>query len=271
MVSTSLFLLKERGWIKVNNMHWNTKISNITKKGEEVVRGYKLTELIGRLTFSEAMWLVLRGELPNKKEQRMFDAILVAIIEHGIGTASAMSSRIVASTGSAMNSALAGGLLAAGPVHGGAIGDAAKMLQEAGAKNENAAQLVERYLATKKRIPGFGHRVLTKDERAEKLMALAKRLGLAAKHVKLMTSIGSELQKSKGKGLPLNVDGAIAAIVSDLGFDAVTASGIFAIGRLPGLLAHASEEVLHEKTLRRLELDESSYNGPKSRRLKRRS
>lgn len=250
-------------------MRWNTKISNITKK-REMIRGYKLTELIDRFTFSEAIWLVLKGELSSQKERRMFDAILVAIIEHGIGTASAMATRITASTGASMNSALAGGLLASGPAHGGAIGDAAKMLQEAVARGEDAAHLVERFLVARKRIPGFGHRVLARDERAEKLISLAKRLGLVGSHVKLMTGIAPKLKTSKGKTLPLNVDGAIAAIVSDLGFDFVTASGIFAIGRLPGLLTHASEEVQHEKTLRRLELSESSYDGPRVRRLKRR-
>src|SRR3989344_231465 len=193
-------------------MHWRTAISDITDK-KEIIRGHKLVDLIGKRTFTEAIWLVILGKLPRPKEQKMFDALLVSAIEHGIGTASAMTTRIVASTRTPINAALASGLLAMGPAHGGAVGDAARMLSQAVHKRERADALVSRYLAEKKRIPGFGHRVLKRDHRAEKLITIATKLKVSGRHLKLMLAIGEALHaqllrgKTKaGKNLPLNVD-----------------------------------------------------------------
>jgi citryl-CoA lyase len=271
-------------------MKWTTSISKITD-GEERVRGYELKELIGQLSFAQTVWLVLKGDLPSDSQAKMLEAMLVASVEHSIGTPSAMATRLIASSGSPLNAAVAGGLLALGDFHGGAIEGAARLLQTAVRENKTAAQVVAEIKSRGERVPGFGHRVLTLDPRVEKLTALAKELNLAGPHIKLAEDIFTKLNphpnplpegegeasnnplplvgegKGEGKRLPLNIDGAMAAIISDLGFDWQIAKGFFMIGRLVGLIAHAHEEKTREKPVRRLDSNECDYDGPPPRSL----
>ena len=65
-------------------MKWNTKISKITDKGARV-RGYELSSLAGKITFTEMIFLLLKGELPKQSEKEMLDAIFVISAEHGLG------------------------------------------------------------------------------------------------------------------------------------------------------------------------------------------
>jgi len=247
-------------------MKWTTAISQVSD-GEERVRGYDLKELIGHLSFAQTVWLVLKGDLPSDSQVKMLEAMLVASVEHGIGTPSAMAARLIASGGSPLNAAVAGGLLALGDYHGGAIEGAAKIFQAAVKEGKSAAQVVVEMKSRGERVPGFGHRVLTVDPRAEKLIQLAKEFNLAGAHVKLVEDIFAELNREASKKLPLNIDGAMAAIISDLGFDWQLAKGFFMIGRMVGLIAHAHEEKTREKPVRRLEPEECDYTGPTPRNL----
>lgn len=256
-------------------MQWKTSISQVTD-GEEIIRGYELKELIGRLSFSQTVWLVLKGGLPSEPQAKLLEAMLVACVEHSIGTPSAMATRLIASGGSPLNAAVAGGFLALGDFHGGAIEGAAKLFQEAVKNNKSGGQVVAALKAKGERVPGFGHRVLTIDPRAEKLTALAKELHLNGPHIKLAEDIFVVLNSAvipstardpvqERKKLPLNIDGAMAAIISDLDFDWRIAKGFFMIGRVVGLIAHAAEEKQREKPLRRLEPSECEYDGPPPR------
>ena len=119
----------------------------------------------------------------------------------------------------------------------------------------------------KKRLAGFGHRLHTADPRAKKLFDLAKQLGLAGTYVLLAQTFESELASVFGKPLPLNVDGAIAALLCELDFDPVLANGFFMIARLPGMLAHIYEEKTQFKPMRKIDQKEAEYNGPKERNL----
>lgn len=247
-------------------MEWKTAISDISDD-EERVRGYELKELIGRLSFSEAIWLLLQGELATPRQSAMLDAILVSMIEHGIGVASVMAARTIASCTPSLSVAAAGGLLTVGEYHGGAVASAARMLQEAVSVRENAEKIVAQFAAEKKRIPGFGHRVLSRDLRAEKLREIAALHSFIGPHTKLMEEIGAVLNRGREKSLPLNVDGMTAAIVSDMGFDHRLCNGFFAISRLPGLVAHIAEEQARERPLRRLLPEECMYDGVPRRKL----
>lgn len=247
-------------------MEWKTAISDVSD-GEERVRGYKLKELIGRLSFSEAIWLLLRGELATPQQAAMLDAILVSMIEHGIGVASVVAARTIASCTSSLAVAAAGGLLTVGEYHGGAIASAARMLQEAVSIGEDGEKIVARFTAEKKRIPGFGHRVLSHDPRTGKLREIAALHSFVGPHTKLMEEIGEALNRGREKPLLLNVDGMTAAIVSDMGFDYHLCNGFFVISRLPGLVAHIAEEQARERPLRRLLPEECSYDGVPPRKL----
>ena len=210
------------------------------------VRGYKLEDLIGNLTFSEAIYLVLKGELPSKNEAKMLDAIFVSLVEHSIAPPSIISARAVISGGNSLHVGVGAGILAFGEAHGGALENAMKFLQENVEKD--AEEVVNEYLSQKRRIAGFGHRYYKDfDPRSKKLLEIAKKLGFFGKYTKFALEIEKAIEKIKGKKLILNVDGAIASIVSEMGFDYRMGKGFFIIGRSAGLVAHAYEELVMEK------------------------
>ena len=240
-------------------MRWKTSISHI-QDGKEIIRGYELKELIHRKSFVEVIFLVLKGELPDEKERRMMDALFTAAIDHGIGVSSAMTARVVVSTGNSLHTALAAGILAMGKLHGSAIEDAARFFQENVTAGDVKA-LVNGLKEKRIKIPGYGHKILEHDQRSEALFEVAKELGFYGAHCQFAEKTLEELNKLSSKKLPLNVDGSMAAIISDMGFDWRLAKGFFIIGRVPGLVAHVYEEMTEGEGLRRLEEGETEYTG----------
>ena len=240
-------------------MHVTTRISRITKEAE-TVRGHALTDLIAGRSFAETAWLVLRGDFPSKDELALFEAALVAAVDHGAAPASSIAARVVASSGNDVHAALAAGILAQGTLHGGAIEGAARFL----AVHADAADMeavVRQEKEAGRRIPGFGHKLLEVDRRSAAIFARAKTLGLFGRHAEAAVRIEAALKASSSKPLPLNIDGAMAAAFLDLGFAPQHMRGLFAFARLPGLLAQIIEE-RETGGLRRLDDDEIEYVGP---------
>jgi citrate synthase len=217
---------------------WKTAITEI-KKGEIRVRGYDIVEMMEKLSFSDAIFLTLKGELPKREESEMMRAILV------------------------------GGVLTIGDVHGGAMERCAKILQDWGKRPDTvsiiAKELVSEFIYKRRRVPGFGHRLHETDPRTVKLFQIATNLNFRGRHMELAQAIEAELSKSLGKKLPINVDGAIAAVISDMGFDWRMGKGFFIISRVAGLVAHAHEEMTREKPMRKLGDWNFEYDGPKKR------
>jgi citrate synthase len=251
-------------------MTWNTAITKI-EAGQIRLRGYDITELMGKMTFAEAAFLALKGERPTKAEGRMMDALLVSSIDHGVTPPSSQAARLIFSGGNPLTAAVAAGGLTIGETHGGAIEQCARILQEIAAKEGEvealAGALVAEYRASKKRMPGYGHRVHKVDPRTRKLYELAAEVGFAGRHMALAKAIQEKLEADSGKALPLNVDGAIAAVISDMGFDWRLGKGFFIISRTVGLVAHTVEEWTREKPMRQFIIAEHTYDGPEDRSL----
>lgn len=251
----------------IGEKKWKTKIAGQVG-GKLLIRGYGLIKLVEEVGFVPVIWLVLKGGLPKKNEERMFEAILVACLEHGIGPPSTTVARIVASCGNSVNTAVAAGISAIGEHHGGAGEKAAEIFQNALKREDNvdtaAKTIVEEIIKSGQRMPGYGHMVYDVDPRTKALLKIAKKEGFYGKYVKLALAVEQELRKRTGKNLPLNIDGVIAALLLELGFDPKLGKGIFIIGRTPGLVAHIFEEQTEEKPYRRLSEEETDYLGPKS-------
>ncbi len=249
---------------------WKTAITDI-KRGEIRVRGYDIREMMGKLSFSAAVFLILKGELPTKEESQMMNAILVSSIDHGVTPPSVLSARTVQSGGNPLNSAVAGGILSIGDVHGGAIERCARILQDWAKRPDEvssvAKELVSDFIYRRRRIPGFGHRLHETDPRTVKLFQIARDLNFPGKHMELAQAIEGELANSFGRKLPINVDGAIAAVISDMGFDWRLGKGFFLISRVPGLVAHAYEELIRERPMRKLGDWNYEYDGPGKRTI----
>lgn len=231
---------------------WATAIS---ASGEDAcVRGVPLTDVM-RMDFADAIWLLFRGEPPTEDEATVFNAILAGCIDHGVGNPSSVAARTVQSGGNGLNTSVAAGVLALGDLHGGAIEDAMRMLQEGG----DPAEIVDRRIENGDRIPGLGHRVYDdEDPRSTALFALAADRGVAGEYVDKYRAIRAAFADRKVP-LVINVDGAIAAIASDLGFEWQLGKGLFVVARTPGLVAHAREE-MDEDPFRR---EDGDYVGPR--------
>jgi len=225
---------------------------------------------VGNLSFAQAIYLILKGELPTEKESKMMEAMLVSVIDHGTAPPSAIAARAVASGGNSLNVGVAAGVLAFGSAHGGALEDAMKFIQEGVKSGKSVEEIVKEYLENKKPIPGYGHRYYKDfDPRTKRLMDIAKELGFYGPHCRFAEGVEEEIGRQKGKRLVLNVDGAIAAVVSEMGFDWRLGKGFFIIGRVPGLVAHVYEELTTEKPFSK-RLDEETeveYTGLPPREL----
>lgn len=257
----------------MTDLSWKTSITEI-KPNEVRLRGYRIDELMGSISFAEAVYLAYKSELPSADVARMMNAILVSSIDHGASPPSALAARTVASTGAPLNAAVAAGILSINRHHGGAIQGCMKVLQigidrvhQSGESVEKiAADLVAEYKSSGKRIAGLGHRIHTNDPRTAKLFQLAQELGIAGEGVQMIIAIQSSL-KDAGKALPINVDGAIAAVLLDLDIPSELANAMFFIARVPGLILQAHEEQTRERPMRRIHPTEISYDGPPPRSL----
>lgn len=255
-------------------MKWNTSITKV-EPNHLITKGYRQEDLIGNIAYPHVIYLLFKGEIPSDAHGKMMDAILTASIDHGVTPPSSIAARTVASGGVPLPSAVAAGILAIGDAHGGAIEKGAKILQESVIRMKNeqktvqdiARIVVQESTEKKKRLPGFGHRIHTADPRTKRLFTLAQELMLAGDHLKLSIEIEKELEHSLGKKLPINVDGAIAAIISDMGFDWRLGKAFFLLGRVAGLVAHVYEEQTKEKPMRAMFNIEYDYCGPQERPL----
>lgn len=229
------------------------------KDGKPYVRGHDLTKLAGKTSFAASAYLILKGELPSEQAEKMFEAMLVISIDHGVEPSSVVAARNIYSGGSPVQAAVAGGILAFGDYHGGAI--EAAMENFYAFADKKPSELIEQVKTGGKRVAGFGHK-LYKDEdpRTVRLIELASEYGFLGKYVKLAQEAAEEFKKG-GKSLPVNIDGIIAAILCEMGFETKVGKGIFIIARTPGLVAHVVEEALTGSPARRLEEEEVEYDG----------
>jgi citrate synthase len=255
-------------------MKWTTKITKV-EPNHLLTRGYRQEDLIGNITYPSVVYLLFKGELPTNEHGKMMDAILTACIDHGVTPPSSMASRVVASGGVPLPSAVAAGVLSIGDSHGGAIEKGAKYLQEGIIRmkkegktiDEIAKLLVQECREKKKRILGFGHRIHTSDPRTKRLFSLADELKISKDHIALSKAIEKELIYQTGNHLPINVDGAIAAITSDMDFDWKLGKAFFLLGRVAGLTAQVYEEQTLQKPMRKMFTVESIYDGPEEKNL----
>src|SRR2546423_14614579 len=99
---------------------WQSSLTAI-EPNKIQVRGYSVDEMMGRLGFAEAVYLLLMGELPTPAIGRMLNAVLVSSVDHGVTPPSTLAARNVATTGAPLKDCVAAGILAFRPPHGGGI------------------------------------------------------------------------------------------------------------------------------------------------------
>lgn len=231
---------------------WRTALIDM-RPGEIKLRGYPVEQIIGRASFAEIVWLMLRGERPSVKQARLLEAALVAGVDHGPQAPSIATARMAITCGVGLNNAMASAVNVLGDVHGGAGEQAVALYQRLvervgnGDYDGNAHSLLDELEAEGQRyLPGFGHRFHPLDPRAPRLLALveeARRDGVVSgAYANAAGALERALEKRKGRLIPLNIDGATAVIYAELGFPAPVARGLFCLSRSVGILAHAWEQ-----------------------------
>ena len=225
---------------------WRTSIIDM-EPGRIDIRGRPIEELIGSLSFPQMIWLMLRGDVPGEAEARLFEAALVAAVDHGPQAPSIAAARMAVTCGLPLNNAMASAVNMLGDVHGGA-GEQAVELFHYLMDSDAASSGLDAWIAERgKIVPGFGHRFHDPvDPRAPRLMALvdeAREAGAVTGHFsEIGRAVEIELARRKGRALPMNIDGATAVIYAELGFAPPLARGLFCLSRSVGILAHAWEQ-----------------------------
>lgn len=257
---------------------WPTALTSI-EPDRILVRGYPIDELMGRVSFGDATFLLLTGELPTPTITRLIDALLVGFIDHGVTPPPTLAARQATTAGAGVNSAVAAGVLSFGQHYGSGVGLCLEMLSDgldmAGSSMlfaSGAADLAE-HLVQRDRIPppGFGRGTHTVDPRVTRLLQLALELEAAQAYTEYLRALELALARHPAlaeDSLPINIDGAIAAVCGDLGLSAGVAEGLAIVSRVPGLLAHALEERSRHTPMRHIDPQTHHYDGPSPRHVK---
>jgi hypothetical protein len=235
-----------------------TSIDGVHINAEQLnVRSRDLNELIGSVTYTEALFHVLQGRLPDELERKLFDLVLVAFhAGFGLLPPTTLVPRIVAGTGVGTAQAMAAGFLASGPYHVGAAELAMKMYAEiadeffssrepgaaatAGELEQFAYEAAKVRLAKGETLGGFGHPLLRKDPRPIHTRRVIAELGASGPYFDVYDGVSRLLQEAKG--IPPNVDGITGAIMLHLGFQPQHGTGLFLLSRSAAMLAHIVEE-----------------------------
>ncbi|MEI9852212.1 MAG: citryl-CoA lyase [Sphingomonas sp.] len=214
------------------------------------VRGRDLCgEVIGRVDFTSYFWLLVTGTAPSDDQRFMADAVLTAIAEHGLVPSVVAARMTYAAAPEAFQGAVAAGLLGCGTVVLGSAEVAGRFLDQClgdagdGDLAAAAARGIRALRAGRKAIPGFGHPQHSGgDPRALKLLGLAEERGIAGQYVAMLYAIRDELPATLGRALPINVNGAIPAVMLDAGFPLAALKGVSLLARTASLIAHLQEE-----------------------------
>ena len=231
----------------------NAVTSICTSDAESItVRGLDLcSEVIGHVDFTSYFWLLVTGTMPSAPQKALADAVLCAIAEHGLVPSVVATRMTYAAAPEAFHGAVAAGLLGCGTVVLGSAEVAGKFYAEVVAEAEaeggdaaaTAIAAIKALRAEKKAIPGFGHPQHSGgDPRAHRLLALAKEHGMEGKHIAMLRTIEGVLPEAIGRSLPINVNGAIPAVMLDAGFPLAALKGISLLARTASLIAHLQEE-----------------------------
>ena len=218
--------------------------------------GHDLAEdLMGRVGFGELAFRLVAARRPTPGEVRVFEAVLVALADHGF-TPTAIAARLTyLSAPDSLQGALAAGLLGGGSRFLGVTEDTGQFLAGALAGHEGprptddagwdavALELVRAAKAAGRHLPGLGHPVhKVRDPRTPRLLAIAEEEGLRGDHLRLYEAVGRVHPQVLGRTLPLNGAGVCGAALADLGLPVELLRGFALLARAAGLLGQLAEE-----------------------------
>ena len=217
-------------------------VSRLVMRGRDV-----LTDVLGKMTFSEAFYFIVTGKPIERSKLPVMDACMIVLMDHGI-TPTAMVARLIAdSLPSQPQVAIAAGTMMVGEKFIGTMTGMGLLLLEGVGSGKDprtwARETAENAAKVKRRLPGFGHPYYhPTDPRTMRLMEIARAHGVDGPHMALVHILGEELDRVSGKHLTLNVTGVLGALLCELGLPALAMRGLAVVSRAAGLVAHTVEE-----------------------------
>ena len=210
-----------------------------------LIRGKNLVEdVIGRYTLTGAFLLQALGKEPSERQIELLDVVLVTIMEHGMVPSVVASRLTLHGAPESLQGAVAAGLLGVGDRYAGTAAQCGEVLAELIDSNDRdsaAADLVRRYRAEKRAVPGFGHPIHTgTDPRVEKLLSYVARDSQA---LQAAESLEGALSEALGKPLVMNVSMVLAILMFEIGIPVSAMRGVILISRCAGLVGHLLEEM----------------------------
>ena len=207
-------------------------------------------EILGHLSFGDMAFLELTARTPTPDESRMFNAMLVTLVEHGLTPSTIVARLTYLGAPEAMQAAVAAGLSGLGTVFVGSVEGSAKMLSEAMPKpdaaldmDEIARSIVGKFAAAKAIIPGIGHPFHKPiDPRTPRLIQIARETGFDGPYVALIQKVAAEAGRARKRDLPCNATGILGAIACEMGFDWKICRGLGVMARAVGIVGHILEE-----------------------------
>ncbi len=235
---------------------WRTSIIDMAP-GQIAFRGEPIEDLIGNVSFAQMIWHMVRGGVPSKEEAALFEAALVAGVDHGPQAPSIAAARMAATCGVGLNNAMATAVNILGDVHGGAGEQCAELYFGISTRMDDGEPLagavkagLNDWRATYgKIVSGFGHRFHKPvDPRAPRLMQLVRDASesgtVSGRYADIGEAVQNELAEQRGgRAIAMNIDGATAVIFCELGFPAPLSRGLFCLSRSVGILSHAWEQM----------------------------
>lgn len=252
--------------------YWTTRISR-AQKGRINVRGYPVEEIIEKLSYTEAAFLLLKGELPDAREAALFDLVLRSGMDQQFISSAVGAARFTASAfPDSPVPALASGMLASGSVTGSPQEPAEMLIEAVGwglPEPEACARVLDIWRERRGRIPGLGHPMHKEAEpRAVVVRRLALKLDGWRAHGRMLDAVEAHLGETKGRVIPINLAGALGAVLADLEFDPLIIGGLGALTYGMALLAHVTEEIREGVPLRIIpDALGAHYAGPEERHI----
>jgi citrate synthase len=222
----------------------------ITLLGQDLAK-----DLMGKVGFGElALWLA-KQQKPTPSEVRLFEAVLVALADHGYTPTAIVTRLTFLSAPDSVQGALAAGLLAGGSRFLGVTEDCGQYLAsivsglpDVPTSDEDwdaiALEAVKDARANKTFIPGLGHHVhKVEDPRTPALIGIATEEDLRGPHLRLFEAIGRVHPDVLGRKLPLNGAGVCGAALADLELPLQLLRGFALLARAAGLVGQLAEEL----------------------------
>jgi len=212
------------------------------------VRGYDLVDdLVGQISYTRMLYLLLGKRLPTDAECAVLDACLVVLMEAGLNASSVVTRVTAAARPGQTQAAIAAGLLTVGERFVGSSQACGDILAAApvgrAALRPYCTEVAEECRRAGKPVPGLGHGTHKEgDPRAQRLIAIGTEAGVAGRQLEILNALAEAAYDVFGRRLVINVTGAVAALLLGIGLPVKALTALAVVSRCGGLAAHAVEE-----------------------------